>query len=53
MSQIMFSNTYITDNSSPVRILSFKKWSCSPRLMLMMSCGVLVWCVTLYQSRSQ
>jgi len=24
---MLISNTYITDNSSPARILSFKKWS--------------------------
>jgi len=32
----------ITDNSSPARILSIKKWSCSPWLMLMLSCCVYV-----------
>jgi len=27
---MFISNTYMTDNSSPARILSLKKWSCSP-----------------------
>jgi len=40
---MLISNTYITDNSSPARILSFKKWSCSPQLMLILSCCVLFW----------
>jgi len=44
---------YITDNSSPSRILSFKEWSCSPQLMLMLSCCVLVWCSTLHRSTNQ
>jgi len=40
------SNTCITDNSSPARILSFNKWICSPQ----MSCCVLFWCSTLHRS---
>jgi len=46
----LYHYTYITDNSSPARILSFKKWSCSPQLMLLMSCCVLVWSSTLHLS---
>jgi len=44
---MLISNIYITDNCSPATILSLKKWSCSPQLMLMMSCCVFVWCSTL------
>jgi len=47
---MFISNTYITDNSSPAMILSFKKWSCSSQLL---SCCVLVWCSTVHRSTTQ
>jgi len=51
--EIMFiSNTYITD-WSPVRILSFKNWSCSPQLMLMLCFGLMRYPPPIYQLQSQ
>jgi len=50
---IFISNIYIIDKSSPARILSFKKWSCSPQLMLMLCFGLMLHPPSIYQSQSQ
>ena len=34
---MFISNTYVTDNSTQARIFQFKKRSCSPQLMFMLS----------------
>ena len=43
---MLISNTDIADNSSPARIFTFEKLSCSPQVMFMLSFCVLAWCAT-------
>jgi len=50
---MFISNTYLTDNCSPARKLSFKKWSCSPQLTLMLCFGLMLHPTPIYQSQSQ
>ena len=43
---MFISNTDITDSSSPARIFTFEKLSCSPQVMFMLSFCVLAWYAT-------
>ena len=43
---MFISNTDITDSSSPARIFTIEKLSCSPQIMFMLSFCVLAWCAT-------
>ena len=43
---MLISNTDITDSSSPARIFTFEKLSCSPQVMFMLSFCVLAWYAT-------